>query len=74
MIMSLKVETPFGHAAPAFAGHSDGHAITSHMPKWQSILDFVDRKPELFASFVNMYPRVMLQKPVKEVGITIPEP
>ena len=66
--MSTKIKTPFGHAAPPALGHSAGHEITTHMPTWQSTLDFVDRKPAVINGLVNMYPRILLQKDVKAVS------
>lgn len=58
-----EVTTTPGHAVPPFPRH----AITTHLPTWQAVLDFIDRKPELMAMFKSMYPRMMLHKDVVEL-------
>jgi cystathionine gamma-synthase len=61
--MSTTIQTPFGTAlAPA-----PRHAITVHVPSWQSMLDFVDQKPELLSQLQSMYPRFVLHKDVLQV-------
>jgi hypothetical protein len=60
--------TPFGVGAPPYAGHADRHILTTHFPTWNHILRFIDRDPEIFNGFTNMYPRVVMQRDVREVS------
>ncbi|OCK82085.1 cystathionine gamma-synthase, converts cysteine into cystathionine, partial [Lepidopterella palustris CBS 459.81] len=59
--MSAKIETPSGHAIPPAPRHS----ITVHLPKWSSVLRFVERDPTLMATFKSMYPRMMIHRDIK---------
>jgi len=63
-IMAVQIQTTLGHAVPP----APRHAITVHMPKWQTVLDFIESRPALMKSIVSMYPRMMLHKDVKEVS------
>ncbi|KIX05925.1 uncharacterized protein Z518_03899 [Rhinocladiella mackenziei CBS 650.93] len=67
--MSAKIQTPFGTALPP-APH---HAITVHMPAWQTITRFRDQDMELIQSLKNMYPRFVLHKDVKALTQKIVE-
>lgn len=62
--MSAKIQTLPGHALPP----APRHAITTHIPSWQSILRFRDGDPELMKIFKSMYPRFILHKDVLEVS------
>ncbi|KAF2094028.1 cystathionine gamma-synthase, converts cysteine into cystathionine [Rhizodiscina lignyota] len=59
-----KISTTPGHAIPPFPRH----AITTHLPTWQAVLDFADRKPEIMTMFKSMYPRMMLHRDVIELA------
>lgn len=63
--MASKIQTPYGTALPP----APRHAITVHVPTWQSLLKFTARDPEFMKSLKSMYPRFVLHKDVKEVGI-----
>jgi hypothetical protein len=62
------IETACFHALPHY-GKSEAayHAITTHMPGWELMLEFTKKKPEFFAKFVDMYPRFVLHRDVKKV-------
>lgn len=62
--MSAKVQTSLGCAMPP----ATRHAITLHLPKWETIVRFANRDPELPKQFQSVYPRMMLQKDVKEAS------
>jgi cystathionine gamma-synthase len=57
------IETAWFHAVPP----APRHAITTHLPGWELILEFTKKKPEFFARFVDMYPRFILHKDIKQV-------
>lgn len=62
--MSLvELDTVSGTAVPP----KPRHAITTHLPSWQAILDFIDRKPELMMTLKNMYPRMMVHGDIVEL-------
>jgi cystathionine gamma-synthase len=61
--MSTTIQTPFGTALPP----NPRHAITVHVPSWQSLLDFVDQKPELLVQLKSMYPRFVLHRDILKV-------
>ncbi len=61
------LETPTYHAIPPAPGHTNDHAITTHMPGWELALEFLEKKPEFFQRFVDMYPRFVLHKNIKKV-------
>jgi len=54
--MATLIETSLGDALPP----QPHHAITVHLPKWQSIVRFADRDPELMKQLKTMYPREYL--------------
>jgi len=62
--MSAKIQTLWGYAIPP----APRHAVTVHMPSWETIVRFAERDPALMASFKSMYPRMMPHKDVKEVS------
>lgn len=51
--MATLITTNLGEPLPPYPRH----AITVHLPKWQSISRFADRDPELMKSLKSMYPR-----------------
>jgi len=53
VIMATLITTSLGDALPPYAHH----AITVHMPKWQSMIRFADRDPEFMKQLKSMYPR-----------------
>lgn len=55
--------TPAYHAVPPAPRHS----VTTHMPGWQFLLEFLEFKPEFFDRFKSMYPRIVFHADVKEV-------
>ena len=61
--MSVEIRTPFGTALPP----APRHAVTVHLPEWQTVIRFKDRDPELLARMKNMYPRIVLHKDIVEV-------
>jgi cystathionine gamma-synthase len=62
--MAAKITTePFGSIPP-----HQRHAVTIHMPTWDTMMRFADRDMELIKQFKNFYPRIMLHKDVKEVS------
>ena len=61
--MTKDLETPFGHAVPPFPEH----AITFHMPKWVTILQFVDNPQNVVARLKSIYPRLAPFGYVKQV-------
>ena len=67
--MRTALNTPFGVGAEPYPGHKEGHIITTNFPTWNHVLRFVDRDPEIMNGFTNMYPRVMMQKGVREVSL-----
>ncbi|KIW24531.1 uncharacterized protein PV07_10240 [Cladophialophora immunda] len=67
--MSLEIQTPYGTALPP----APRHAITVHLPQWQSIVRFRDHDPELFKALKSMYPRFILHKDVLELTEKITE-
>ncbi|OAP65285.1 hypothetical protein AYL99_01257 [Fonsecaea erecta] len=67
--MSLEIQTPYGTALPP----APRHAITVHLPLWQSIVRFRDHDPELFKALKSMYPRFVLHKDVLELTEKIVE-
>ena len=66
--MRTAFETPFGVGAPPHPGHDDHHIITSNFPTWGHLLRFIERDPAIMNGFTNMYPRVIMQKDVKQVS------
>jgi cystathionine gamma-synthase len=64
------IETPFLHGIPAPNGVKSPHAITTHLDGWKDIMNFVNKDPAFFGSFVDMYPRLILHKDVKKVRCT----
>lgn len=62
--MSAKIETGFGCALPP----GQRHAITFHFPSWAKILRFAARDQTIFQELKSVYPRMMLNKDVKEVS------
>lgn len=63
------VETPSYHAIPPAPGHTNDHAITTHMPGWELVLEFIQRNPDFFKRFVDMYPRFVLHKDIKKASL-----
>jgi hypothetical protein len=62
--MAAKITTePFGSISP-----HQRHAVTIHLPTWDTMMRFADRDMELIKQFKNFYPRILLHKDVKEVG------
>lgn len=61
------VEGTFGHAVPPYPKH----AITTHVPTWQAMLDFIDRKPDIMGALKSMYPRMMVHPEIKELTTRI---
>jgi hypothetical protein len=63
------IDTPCFHAMPSNdeTGKAAHHAITTHMPGWDLMLEFTKKKPEFFAKFADMYPRFILHRDVKKV-------
>lgn len=59
-----KVTTPSGYSLPPFPRH----ALTTHLPTWEALLGFVDRKPEVMSRIKSMYPRMMLHRDVVELA------
>jgi cystathionine gamma-synthase len=59
--MSLvELQTTPGTAVPP----RPRHAITTHLPTWQAVLDFLDGKPELMMSLKDLYPRMMVHRDI----------
>jgi cystathionine gamma-synthase len=61
--MAAEIQTPFGTAMPP----APRHAITVHLPAWQSIVRFNNRDPALLAQLKSMYPRFVLHRDVLEL-------
>lgn len=57
------IATPPFHAVPP----APRHLVTTHMPGWQFLLEFLEFKPEFFDRFKSMYPRIIFHADVKEV-------
>jgi cystathionine gamma-synthase len=66
-IIVKPIDTPYFHAVPAPDGVRSQHAITTHLPGWDAVVRFVAKDPDLFAQFVDMYPRFVLHRNVKAV-------
>jgi hypothetical protein len=67
------IATPAFHAIPSPNSQTPAHhAITTHMPGWDMMLEFTKKKPEFFAKFVDMYPRFILHRDVKKVNVDVP--
>ncbi|TVY45888.1 putative cystathionine gamma-synthase [Lachnellula subtilissima] len=65
--MSAKIQTEFGCAVPP----APRHAITFHLPLWSNLLRFVARDQELLGQLKSVYPRMMMNKDVKNLAATI---
>ena len=63
--MTKDIDTPFGHAIPPFPEHS----ITLHIPKWVTVLEFVDNPQSVVARLKSIYPRLAPFGNVKQVGL-----
>ncbi|MCJ1247551.1 hypothetical protein MMC30_004765 [Trapelia coarctata] len=61
--MSTKIQTLWGDSIPP----APRHAITVHMPSWETVVRFAERDPALMASFKKMYPRMIPHSDVKEL-------
>ena len=59
------LETLYLHAVPP----ATRHAITTHMPRWEDVMTFVDNAgiPEFQSRIVSVYPRIFPHRDVKEV-------
>jgi hypothetical protein len=68
--MAAKITTePFGSIPP-----HQRHAVTIHLPTWDTMMRFANRDMELIKQFKNFYPRIILHKDVKEVSSVPPLP
>ncbi|KAF8417332.1 pyridoxal phosphate-dependent transferase [Tirmania nivea] len=63
------IQTATFHAIPP----APRHAITAHLPTWESLIQFSKRESEFLAKFVNMYPRLSLHRDVKQLIGTLLE-
>lgn len=79
-------KTPFGAALPPFPGKTEqsikayagpeltlisAHSITLHMPKWATVLQFVDNPQDALKDVKSLYPRFGPFGPVKEVSKSV---
>ena len=66
--MTIKpITTPLGQSLPPFTPH----AITAHLPGWDTALRFRDGDPEIGRQLKSMYPRFSPLSLVKEVCILL---
>lgn len=63
------IQTASFHALPP----APRHAITTHLPTWEAMLQFTQQDPEFLAKFVDMYPRILPHKDIKELIGTLLE-
>ncbi|TLD35082.1 O-succinylhomoserine (thiol)-lyase [Venturia nashicola] len=59
----LPVETKCFHAMPP----APRHAISTHLPGWDLMVEFAKRDPAFWAQFHDMYPRFLIHRDVKQV-------
>jgi hypothetical protein len=64
MIEILPIDTECFHAMPP----APRHAISTHIPGWDLTVEFSKKDPAFFAKFIDMYPRYVLHRDVKQVS------
>lgn len=57
------IQTASFHALPP----APRHAITTHLPTWEAMIQFTRQEPEFLAKFVDMYPRFFPHKDIKQL-------
>jgi hypothetical protein len=68
-IQPLDTKTFHGVPSPEGKGTAAHHAVTTHMPGWDLMLEFTKKNPEFFAKFVDMYPRFIIHRDIKAVSL-----
>ncbi|KAF8420978.1 pyridoxal phosphate-dependent transferase [Tirmania nivea] len=63
------IQTPSFHALPP----APRHAITTHLPTWESLIEFAKWETEFLAKFVDIYPRLSLHRDIKQLIATLLE-
>lgn len=63
----LPIETKCFHAMPP----APRHAISTHLPGWDLMVEFAKRDPAFWAQFHDMYPRFLIHRDIKQVRISI---
>ncbi|KAF8420977.1 cystathionine gamma-synthase, converts cysteine into cystathionine [Tirmania nivea] len=63
------IQTATFHALPP----APRHAITTHLPTWECMIQLSKLEPEFLANFVDMYPRILLHKDIKQLIRTLLE-
>jgi cystathionine gamma-synthase len=63
----LPIDTECFHAIPP----APRHAISTHLPGWDLMLEFTKKDPAFFAKFHDMYPRFVLHRDIKQVRAAI---
>ena len=62
-ILVKPLDTAPFHAIPP----APRHAITTQMPGWDFIIEFTKKKPEFLMKFVDIYPRLLIHRDIKQV-------
>ncbi len=63
--MANRITTPFGQAVPP----APRHAVTVHMPGWQSVQKYGADPRSVIATFSNAYPRAKPHRDIASVGL-----
>lgn len=66
--MSQKITTPYGYPMPPAPRHS----VTTHMPTWKTLMDFVENPPAVVGKLKNAYPRLVPHADVRSVSVRCP--
>lgn len=67
VIEVLPIETEYFYAIPP----APRHAISTHLPGWDLIVEFAKRDPVFWVQFHDMYPRFLIHRDIKQVRIPI---
>jgi len=61
------IATECFHAMPP----APRHAISTHLPGWDLMLEFTKKDPAFFAKFHDMYPRFVIHRDIKQVRTSL---